>query len=161
MIRFVIGFPREWLHVLTGLQLHLQMTKGYTFPFYTEAAITFNPTYKFDLGVDIYDTSEKARIPAWCDRILWKGDILQQLSYNSAPIRFSDHRPVYATFRCSASIVDEAAKEKLSRSLYEERNGRGRSSSRLVDLSDDEDLMNMEPLRTGRMYFPFNCPQFV
>ena len=31
---------------------------------YEEADITFLPTYKFNKGTDIYDTSEKKRVPS-------------------------------------------------------------------------------------------------
>lgn len=67
------------------------------------------------------DCREKARIPAWCDRILRKGNNLKQIDYTTAPLRFSDHRPVYATFQCTISSIDEQQKEKLSRSLYDRR----------------------------------------
>ncbi len=33
------------------------MVAGLTFPFYSEARITFMPTYKFNNGTDEYDTS--------------------------------------------------------------------------------------------------------
>ncbi len=33
------------------------MVAGLTFPFYSEARITFLPTYRYDVGVDVYDTS--------------------------------------------------------------------------------------------------------
>ena len=31
--------------------------KALTFPFYSEARITFLPTYRYDIGTDQYDTS--------------------------------------------------------------------------------------------------------
>jgi hypothetical protein len=33
------------------------MVAGLAFPYYSESRITFNPTYKFDIGEDTYDTS--------------------------------------------------------------------------------------------------------
>lgn len=38
-------------------QLNLQMVAGLSFPFYSEARISFMPTYKFDVGSDTYDSS--------------------------------------------------------------------------------------------------------
>ncbi|KAE8348768.1 SacI homology domain-containing protein [Aspergillus coremiiformis] len=102
-------------------QLNLQMLAGRAFPFYAEGLITFPPTYKYDINSDTYDTSEKARIPAWCDRILWRGSCLRQTDYSTANLRFSDHRPVWATFSCLITVVDEGLKGKLRRTLYHER----------------------------------------
>lgn len=65
--------------------------------------------------------SENARIPAWCDRILKMGDNLKQINYTTAPLYFSDHRPVYATFQCTISHVDESVKERLIGEIYEKR----------------------------------------
>lgn len=114
-------------------QLNLQMVAGRTFPFYSEARITFPPTYKYDLGTDTYHSSEKARIPAWCDRVLRKGDNLRQINYSTAPLRFSDHRPVFATFHCTISRIDEAFKERLSREIY----ARHRAALGRLPSSDD------------------------
>ncbi|KAH7363870.1 SacI homology domain-containing protein [Rhexocercosporidium sp. MPI-PUGE-AT-0058] len=132
-------------------QLNLQMVAGLTFPYYSEARITFNPTYKYDLGNDNYDTSEKARIPAWTDRILRKGSNLRQINYNTASLRFSDHRPVYATFQCTVSIVDEARREALSREIYEKRRYEvgGTTASNPNDESDDEDLIGYDSIEPG------------
>lgn len=129
-------------------QLNLQMVAGRTFPFYSEARITFPPTYKFDNGTDNYDSSEKARIPAWCDRILRKGDNLKQLNYATAPLRFSDHRPVYANFQCTISVIDVSAKDKLSQEIYEQRRadiGDTTANAEGEDI-DDEDLIGYDAI---------------
>ncbi|EDO02011.1 hypothetical protein SS1G_04487 [Sclerotinia sclerotiorum 1980 UF-70] len=128
-----------------------QMVAGLTFQYYSESRITFMPTYKFDIGNDTYDTSEKARIPAWTDRILRKGNNLRQINYNSAPLRFSDHRPVFATFQCTVSIIDEAVRDSLSRSIYERRREEigGATASSKLDGTDDEDLIGFESIEPG------------
>lgn len=64
-----------------------------------ELPITFAPTYKYDVGTDSYDTSEKKRAPAWCDRLLYRGhDRVNQLDYRRHEVRVSDHRPVSGMF---------------------------------------------------------------
>ncbi|KAI1447882.1 SacI homology domain-containing protein [Annulohypoxylon stygium] len=133
-------------------QLNLQMVAGLSFPYYSEARITFMPTYKFDVGTDRYDSSEKLRIPAWTDRILRKGTNIRQLSYNCAPLRFSDHRPVYATFQCTVNIINETLREKISRDLYERRKAEvGHTAASLLseDSEDDEDLIGYDPIEPG------------
>lgn len=98
-------------------QLHIQMANGITFPFYDEMEITFPPTYKFDNGTDVYDTSEKQRIPAWTDRILSlsKGKVLSPKVYNSCrSIKFSDHRPVFAIFEVSVDALSALNKSNLA-----------------------------------------------
>ncbi|KAF7877505.1 hypothetical protein EAF04_001182 [Stromatinia cepivora] len=132
-------------------QLNLQMVAGLTFQYYSESRITFMPTYKFDIDNDTYDTSEKARIPAWTDRILRKGNNLRQINYSSAPLRFSDHRPVFATFQCTVSIIDESIRDSLSRSIYERRREEigGATASSKLDGTDDEDLIGFESIEPG------------
>lgn len=44
---------------------------GRAFSGYLEGAILFPPTFKYDRGSDQFDTSSKARPPAWTDRILY------------------------------------------------------------------------------------------
>ncbi|KAB5580730.1 SacI homology domain-containing protein [Coniochaeta sp. 2T2.1] len=132
-------------------QLNLQMVAGLAFRYYSEARITFMPTYKYDIGTDQYDTSEKARIPAWTDRILRKGTNLRQLSYNSAPLKFSDHRPVYAMFECTANIVNEPLRDKISREIYVRRKaevGEGTANA-TTEETDDEDLMGYDAIEPG------------
>ncbi|KAL0245945.1 hypothetical protein GEMRC1_007161 [Eukaryota sp. GEM-RC1] len=68
---------------------------------FNEAKITFAPTYRMNRNGPGYST-EKNRVPAYTDRILWKafpGLKVLPTSYTSAPsITTSDHRPVSATF---------------------------------------------------------------
>ena len=144
---------RDFATLYQNDQLNLQMVAGYTFPHYSEARIAFPPTYKYDVGTDYYDSSDKARIPAWCDRILRKGSNVRQYSYAAASeLRFSDHRPVYATFSCTVSVVDEKKKDRLAEQLYRARreatkNGDGN----LIGNSDDvdEDLLGFDSVEPG------------
>lgn len=66
---------RKWDWLLANDQLRMEMAGGRAFQGMCEAAIDFPPTYKFDKNTDDpmgYDSSEKKRIPAWCDRILFR-----------------------------------------------------------------------------------------
>lgn len=56
-------------------QLSSRMKSGSIFPGFTEGPLEFPPTYKFDPGSSIYDTSEKQRVPSWTDRILVRGKV--------------------------------------------------------------------------------------
>jgi len=60
------------LDLLQYDQLRQEQSAGHAFIGFHEAEITFPPTYKFDPGTDIYDTSVKNRTPSWCDRVLWR-----------------------------------------------------------------------------------------
>jgi synaptojanin len=111
---------KNWSKLYENDQLNTGMIAGETFRYYNEGLITFPPTYKFDNGTDTYDTSEKQRVPAWTDRILYRGQGLKELDYSSVEIlRASDHRPVYATFTVQVRIVDEPKREKFGKEIYE------------------------------------------
>ena len=90
-------------------------------------------------GVMLTSSRESARIPAWCDRILRKGEILKQINYTTAPLRFSDHRPVYAMFQCSVSAVNEVRKETLAREMYAKRRSEVGDAG-----NDDKDITGYE-----------------
>ncbi|GAA5885405.1 hypothetical protein JCM6882_009606 [Rhodosporidiobolus microsporus] len=101
-------------------QLNLARRTRGVFPGYEEAAILFRPTYKYDNGTDVYDSSEKNRIPAYTDRILYKGVDLDAFRYQRAELMASDHRPVYALFRSRIRSVDEPKRSTLRKKLLQE-----------------------------------------
>lgn len=103
------------------LQEHDQLTIQHglkrVFVGYSEGPVKFLPTYKYDPGTNQWDSSEKSRPPAWCDRVLWKGEHMKQLCYRSHPsLLISDHKPVSAIFESGIKVVDN----NKYRKIYEE-----------------------------------------
>ncbi|KAF8089427.1 hypothetical protein N665_0506s0033 [Sinapis alba] len=101
---------RNWSALLEKDQLRLEQRKGRVFEGWNEGTIYFPPTYKYSNNSDVYAgddrlTKAKRRTPAWCDRILWHGNGLSQLSYVRGESRFSDHRPVYSVFSVEIESV--------------------------------------------------------
>ncbi|RDB20113.1 Inositol-1,4,5-trisphosphate 5-phosphatase 1 [Hypsizygus marmoreus] len=105
--------------LLTADQLRQVIDSGVAFAGYTEGPLLFRPTYRYDVGTDNYDTSEKVRIPAWTDRILYRGGLLDLSVYSRAELRGSDHKPVFALFRAEVRIIDTVKRLALSRLLLE------------------------------------------
>lgn len=92
-------------------QLKKEHGEGRVFREFEEGPVYFPPTYKYDIGSDNYDTSEKARTPSYTDRILWRSitpDVeTKQLYYGRAEVKTSDHRPVSSIFDVDIEICDE------------------------------------------------------
>ncbi|CAH1438267.1 unnamed protein product [Lactuca virosa] len=112
-------------------QLHMEMKAGSVFQGMREAVITFPPTYKFERhqpGLAGYDSGEKKRIPAWCDRILYRDSRLDSsdtcnlncpvvssvLQYEACmDVTDSDHKPVRCIFNVEVARVDEPKRRKI------------------------------------------------
>ncbi|GMH11423.1 hypothetical protein Nepgr_013264 [Nepenthes gracilis] len=111
-------------------QLHAEMEAGKVFPGMREAIIGFPPTYKFERhqpGLAGYDAGEKRRVPAWCDRVLYRdsrssaasecsldcpvvGSITQ---YDACmDVTDSDHKPVRCLFNVDIACVDESVRRQ-------------------------------------------------
>lgn len=105
--------------LMSGDQLRLEQSAGRAFVGWTEAPVTFPPTYKYRPGTNVYSGAagpmeptepgeegvpvsmkeeKKKRTPAWCDRVLWQGHDIRQTSYARAELVQSDHKPVMAEF---------------------------------------------------------------
>ncbi|KAI8376226.1 Endonuclease/exonuclease/phosphatase [Radiomyces spectabilis] len=97
-------------------QLNQQRTGNPLFPLllFKEAPIQFNPTYKYEPGTETYDTSEKQRIPAWCDRILFRTpESTENLFYRRYGVTASDHRPISAAFLAKVKVIDDTRRDEV------------------------------------------------
>ncbi|CAH1434308.1 unnamed protein product [Lactuca virosa] len=110
---------QNWRALLEKDQLRIEQRRGRVFQGWNEGKIYFPPTYKYLTNSDRYTGDnlhhkEKRRTPAWCDRILWYGRGLHQLSYVRGESRFSDHRPVYSLFWAEVELVHSRYRRSMS-----------------------------------------------
>lgn len=102
---------------------------------YVEGKLNFDPTYKYDKNCEVYDTSPKQRIPAWCDRVLFtrdpqfKSQLIEDPAqgddakasfpayYNRQESYFSDHRPVLAVYHLPIIKINSTNKEQLRQQI--------------------------------------------
>lgn len=101
----------NWRALLENDQLRVEQRHGRVFEGWNEGQIYFPPTYKYSNNSDRYagddkHPKEKRRTPAWCDRILWYGRGLHQISYVRGESKFSDHRPVYGIFLAEVESIN-------------------------------------------------------
>ncbi|KFP20487.1 Synaptojanin-2, partial [Egretta garzetta] len=133
---------QDWKTLLEFDQLQQQKSSGKIFKDFHEGTINFGPTYKYDVGSEAYDTSDKCRTPAWTDRVLWwrkklpfektageinlldsdlNGDTKVRhtwtpgalMYYGRAELQASDHRPVLAIVEVEVQEVNQAARESV------------------------------------------------
>lgn len=102
-------------------QLSVERQKGSIFELFHEELISFPPTYKYDIGTDIFDTSEKARQPAWTDRILYRhsnNQVIKVENYRSHMChKISDHKPVSAEITLNICAIDDRKKKKVQKEV--------------------------------------------
>ncbi|KAL8482708.1 hypothetical protein ACS0TY_025666 [Phlomoides rotata] len=111
-------------------QLRAEMKAGRVFQGMREAIFRFPPTYKFEKGkpgLGGYDSGEKKRIPAWCDRVLYRDNRSgseKECSLDCPVIAFiyqydacmdvteSDHKPVRCKLNLSIAHVDKTIRRQ-------------------------------------------------
>lgn len=81
---------------------------------FKESPIRFDPTYKYDPGTDFYDSSEKKRVPAWCDRILYRSNGAHNLFYDRHEVQASDHRPISGGFSIQVKLMDPMIRDSVA-----------------------------------------------
>ncbi|KAH9623317.1 hypothetical protein KSS87_021962 [Heliosperma pusillum] len=111
-------------------QLRAEMKAGKVFQGMREAVVKFPPTYKFERhakGLGGYDSGEKKRIPAWCDRVIYRDcrsgpmpecslncPVLSSIQMYEAclDVTDSDHKPVRCKFTVDLARVDRSVRRK-------------------------------------------------
>ncbi|KAK8518201.1 hypothetical protein V6N13_027677 [Hibiscus sabdariffa] len=111
-------------------QLRAEMKAGKVFQGMREAIIRFPPTYKFERhrpGLAGYDSGEKKRIPAWCDRVIYRDNragpvgecslecpiVSSILMYEACmDVTESDHKPVRCKFHSTIAHVDRSVRRQ-------------------------------------------------
>ncbi|KAF8075794.1 Endonuclease/exonuclease/phosphatase [Lyophyllum atratum] len=109
-------------HDLASLYPHDQLlreikfNRACRFRGFSEGQLTFPPTYKYDPRTDEYDTSEKRRSPAWCDRILWRSRVpsrVHQLHYQRYEVNVADHRPISGAFTVTIKSINHEVRQQV------------------------------------------------
>ncbi|KAK4742134.1 hypothetical protein SAY87_000135 [Trapa incisa] len=131
---FVSQRSFDWLRERD--QLRAEMKSGRVFQGMREAVIRFPPTYKFEKhkpGLAGYDSGEKKRIPAWCDRVIYRDNrpsadsegslecpvVASIIQYEACmDVTDSDHKPVRCKYSVNIAHVDRSVRrEELGKIL--------------------------------------------
>jgi hypothetical protein len=102
------------------LAKEMKTNRGFRLRQFSEGRHTFAPTYKYDRRSSEYDTSEKSRAPAWCDRVLWRSSVpsrVRQINYRRYEANVSDHRPISAGFTITVKSISHEVRVQVKNEI--------------------------------------------
>uniref|UniRef100_A0A914ZV98 Inositol polyphosphate-related phosphatase domain-containing protein n=1 Tax=Parascaris univalens TaxID=6257 RepID=A0A914ZV98_PARUN len=142
-VRRLCSSPKTFRDMIAFDTLKQQQRSNQVFVGFNEPdVLNFRPSYKYDPGTSQWDSSEKSRCPAWCDRILWwceAGDQVVQTLYDSVDeVTLSDHKPVRAVFQLTVRKVDKKKVKRIHEEAIREADKRANEALPQIWLSDSE-----------------------
>eukprot|EP00164_Ancoracysta_twista_P007937 GFYU01011378.1.p1 GENE.GFYU01011378.1~~GFYU01011378.1.p1 ORF type:complete len:727 (-),score=210.50 GFYU01011378.1:188-2368(-) len=139
---------QDW-KALAGLdQLTVQRRKGFAFTEFTEAPLEFAPTYKYEPGTHEYESKgEKKRVPAWCDRVLWRGENIVPLRYRRHELITSDHKPVSCLLATEVKYIVKEKQQETYKSIV--RMFDSWENENMPKITIDRNLVKFENVRYG------------
>jgi inositol polyphosphate 5-phosphatase INPP5B/F len=141
------GGDNELEYLVKSDQLNIERAAGRSFQGFIEGPLTFRPTYKYQQGTSNYEqrAEKKLRAPAWCDRILWRTNMLsgingeqhlRQLYYGSVDsLVSSDHKPVHALFEIAVKSTIISARAAVLTEIMDQLDAVENKEQPIVKLS--------------------------
>ncbi|KTW31555.1 hypothetical protein T552_04057 [Pneumocystis carinii B80] len=131
-------------------QLNIQRRSNRCFEGFEEEEINFPPTFKYKIGSNWFDSSEKMRVPSWTDRILWKSNAISSKNYRSYMNNLiSDHKPVSLELDAKIEILLSNNYLKLKDLLIKEYQNSENKRIPMVNISlnslDFKNVAYLEP----------------
>lgn len=113
---------KKYDELIKSDQLNRAIKLGDAFEGFKEGPILFPPTFKYNIGTNDLDSSEKFRTPSWTDRILWGENNRIELKayWNALDVAISDHKPVAAIFVLDSLKIDSGLLSKVYKEVLKE-----------------------------------------
>jgi len=144
---------KDYLKILDQDQLNTERLENGLLHGFTEAPITFAPTYRFKRGSAEY-MRDRGRSPSYCDRVLYKSmrnTVLKCTGYGTTDkMTSSEHMPIYANFvvRCIRPVMNCFHAKQEPRPLF---------TFSSIKFLKQEHLLYQKPMVIA--YSPFSqCP---
>jgi phosphatidylinositol-bisphosphatase len=133
----------DWPYLASHDQLNSCRSMGFAFEPFSEAPLHFPPTYKYKPFENAYENDPDRpgllkRTPAWCDRILYRGNGIRTRSYRRHEIFASDHRPVSGLFTVPIQQIDRERRQAVYDRLWREMSRRENETIPRLAVSEND-----------------------